>query len=470
MSENNKSNQHMHNDINIKLQQGLQQLLTDLQLDDAPAGGAVVVYQAGKCIAQASTGMARLDMSWQPDTLAINFSTGKGILATLVHVLVSQQILDYDTPIAHYWPAFSAQNKGDITLRSVLSHQANLFSIQSTNADSEALLDWEHMLNKIATMAITLPEHSELYDSAYSALVYGWILGGLIEAVTNLSLAEALRRYLTEPLGIADSCYFGVPDNKVNQVAKLAKDFEVSDEGSEKLRHKRHKPTLKADSQSTLDAYARLPNYTCWQQQALANEKVVNPSQDNEQKNLPILSTAHINRLYFDTSKLNLKNYKAALIPVGKEAIDYHSREILQAVIPAANGVASAQALATIYAMLACGGQWQGQTIIDSATFEQLSKPHVTGLDSVMPASMYWRLGYHRLFSLCQNIDSEVVDISKQGFGHMGYNGSAAWCDPKRQLSFAFVHNFDVTMLNDIRQFALTEFVISSVDTALKQY
>ncbi|WP_426241913.1 serine hydrolase domain-containing protein [Psychrobacter sp. TWP2-1-2] len=469
IDNNNKTTQIFDQQINITLQQRLQQILTDLQLDDAPAGGAVVVYQAGECIAQASVGMARPEMPWQPDTLAINFSTGKGILATLVHILVSQQMLDYDQPTAHYWRAFSAQNKGNITLRSVMSHQANLFSIQSIDVDSEALLDWDQMLNKVAAMPITEPDYGELYESAYSALVYGWVLGGLIEAVTEMSLAEALRHYLTEPLGIADSCYFGVPENKVNQVARLAKDFEASNEAGSQLRNKRHKPTLKSDSQSTLRTYASLPSYACWQQQALMDGKAADLRSDDEQNTLPILDTAHINRLYFNTSQLNLKNYKAALIPAGKQAIDYHSRETLQAVIPAANGVASAQALATIYAMLATGGTWQGHTFINSATFEQLSKPQVTGLDAVMPANMEWRLGYHRLFSLCQHTDSEKVDANKQGFGHMGYNGSVAWCDPERQLSFAFIHNFDTTMLNDVRQFALTEAVLNLVDSELSK-
>lgn len=83
------------------IQRRLQQLLTDLQLDDAPAGGALVVYQAGKCIAQASVGLACADLSWNTDTLSLNFSTGKGILATLVHVLVSQKkwIMTYRLPI-----------------------------------------------------------------------------------------------------------------------------------------------------------------------------------------------------------------------------------------------------------------------------------------------------------------------------------------------------------------------------------
>lgn len=468
-----ENNQNVDRQINTEFQQRLQQLLTDLQLEDGPAGGALVVYQAGKCVAKASTGMARSDMLWQPDTLAINFSTGKGVLATLVHVLVSKQLLNYDAPIASYWPAFAANGKKSITLRSVLSHQANLFSIQSIDADSETMLDWAVMLEKVAAMPVTSPTNADAYDSAYSALIYGWVLGGMIEAVTNMSLAKALRHYLTEPLGIADSCYFGVPDDKVEQVATLVQDFDASEDEDALLRHKRHnrKPVLKPDSQSTLQTYQNLPSYLCWQQQTVNNKKAVdnqNVVSSDEHNELPKLDTARITRLYFDTSQLNLRNYKAALIPASKQPIDYHKRETIQAVIPAANGVASADALATIYAMLANGGEWQGKTLIDHNTFQQLSTPQVTGLDAVMPAPMQWRLGYHRVFSLCAREQSvnEVIEPQLAGFGHMGYNGSVAWCDPSRQLSFAFIHNFDTTMLNDIRQFALTEAVLLLIDEA----
>ena len=442
----------------------LQQLLTDLQLDDAPAGGALVVYQAGKCIAQASVGLAGADLSWSKDTLSLNFSTGKGILATLVHVLVSQKKLDYDLPIAHYWSAFATQNKDKITLRNVMSHQADLFSIQSINVDNKTVLDWDVMLEKVVAMPVTAPEQAELYGSAYSALVYGWVLGGVIEAVTAMPLAQALRHYLTEPLGIADSCYFGVPNNQLNKVARLVKNFksveDVPEEAQENTqpqpRARRHKPVLKPDSANTLQTYSYLPSYACWQKQA----------------NVADLDTAQINRLYFNNSQLNLKNYKSALLLASKEPIDYYHPKTLQAAIPAANGVASAQAMATIYAMLANGGVWQGKTLIDEATFKELSTPQVTGMDAVMPANMDWRLGYHRRFSICNDESSEentqnAKSCAPQSFGHMGYNGSVAWCDPQRQLSFAFIHNFDVTMLNDIRQFALTEAVLKLVDNEI---
>ncbi|MBO6223914.1 MAG: serine hydrolase, partial [Psychrobacter sp.] len=358
--------------------------------------------------------------------------------------------------------------------RHVMSHQANLFSIQSIDADSETMLDWSTMLDKVAAMPVMPPENTAVYDSAYSALIYGWVLGGVIEAVTDIALAHALRKYLTEPLGIADSCYFGVPDSKIEKVATLVKDFDTADNDSSLLRQKRHsqKPVLKADSKDTLRTYATLPSYSCWQQKILENKAAAerNSSSDDgilvQQNVAPILNTNKINSLYFDSSQLNLKNYKAALVPANRQPVDYHKRETLQAIIPAANGVASAEALAIIYAMLANGGEWQGQTLIDRETFQQLATPQVVGADAVMPAQMHWRLGYHRVFTLCDEERSigDCIQPQSLRFGHMGYNGSVAWCDPARQLSFAFIHNFDTTMLNDIRQFALTEAVLSLID------
>ncbi|WP_300313495.1 serine hydrolase [uncultured Psychrobacter sp.] len=456
----------MSKSVNNELQQKLQRLLNDLQLEDAPAGGSVVVYQAGEFVAAASIGQAQSNEQsndkWQADTLALNFSTGKGVLATLAHVLVSEGMLAYDEPIASYWPEFAANGKAKITLRKLMSHQASLFAISAIDVDNATLLDWPRMLEEVAAMPINEIDAADQFVSAYSALVYGWILGGLIEKATDMTLAAALGKYLTEPLGIAGSCYFGVPADQVDKVAKLAKDFINTATENRSLPTRRHKPVLKAESEQTLAAYRQLPSYECWQQ--LADEKKSISPADKKQ-HVTSLTATKINRLYFDHSAINASNYRAALVPASKQPIDYYDAQTLQAVIPAANGVASAQALATIYAMLANGGVWQGKTLIDAETFAQLSEPQVLGMDAVMPASMNWRLGYHKLFSICQSSDDSVTPSTEQGFGHMGYNGSVAWCEPSRQLSFAFIHNFDVTMLNDIRQFALTEAVIKMIDT-----
>lgn len=481
----------------IDMTDELQPLLDQLQLEDAPAGGALVVYQRGNCVATLSYGMAQAHTSWSADTLSLNYSTGKGVLATLVHILVSAGQLNYDQPIADLWPEFANNGKRHITLREVLTHQAGLFDVSSLVEDGLDLLSWEQMLQRVANMAVAAPielssaanrrwreshtlPHSELahellessqtktsidhlhkphYQSVYSALVYGWVIGGLIEVAVGDSLPKVLEQYLTGPLGIADACYFGIPKKELHRVAKLPKDFVVTEDKSHHQRsantsanadERKSSTRGKVDSEQTQQFYRHLPFYPCWQARASQLQSgLADPP-----------STAQINRLYFDPRLMDLGAYKSALSPPTKAPVNYHDDTILQACIPAANTVSSANALATIYTMLAQRGVWQGQTLIDAHTFAELSRIHVTAMDGVMPAvmpdSMQWRLGYHRVISACHD--------ASQAFGHMGYNGSVAWCDPSRELSVAYVHNHDVTMFTDVRQFILTEAVLALAD------
>lgn len=443
------------------LQNQLTQIMTQLQLEDAPVGGAVVVYHKGQLVAQASVGQATPRLSWNKDRLGLNFSTGKGVLVTLVHILVSNKILAYDQPISQYWPEFAANGKQQITLRQVLTHRSGLFNIQAITDFAPELTDWQLMLQRVEQMP-PQATFNEQAESAYSALVSGWVIGGLIEKATNLSLNEALQQYLTEPLGISDSMYFGVPADKIGEVGTVASNFDDfdtvmglveadainEDEADKTVKKRSAKPKLRSDSEATLAAYQSLPSYSCWQQ--LLGQK---------QSDAP-LKTLQIANLYFDMSGVKMQDFKYALVPAGRSEFNYHTPESLMAKIPAANNVASADALAKMYAMLANKGIWQGKRLIDESVFDELSSVHVAGSDAIMPAthpqSMHWRLGYHRIFSRCQPAEN-----LQYAFGHMGYNGSMAWCDTQKQLAVAYVHNYDVTMTTDIRQFALIEAILA---------
>lgn len=442
------------------LQQLLQQTIQNLQLDDAPAGGSVIVYHQGKQIAAASVGDATPNRQWDENTLSLNFSTGKGVLVTLIHVLVSEGLLDYDKSIASFWPEFAQNNKQDITLRDVLTHRAGLFDIRSITDSALDMQDWSLMLSRVEQMSVVAPHNTEA-ESAYSALVSGWVLGGLIEKVTKLELNEALETYLAKPLGVQGSLYFGVPSSKVSEVATLAKNFDdferrtqpESDSDNNNISLRSAKPVLKKDSQQTLEAYQGLSSYDCWRKLVLKDKHTDSDSDDIA------LKTSEIAKLYFDMRDISFKDFKMALEPAGKSGLDYYTYASLMAKIPAANNVASANGLAIMYAMLANKGQWQGKPLIKPEVFNELSKIHVTGDDAIMPPrapnSMHWRLGYHRLFSRCQDIES-----LKHSFGHMGYNGSVAWCDTANELAVAFVHNYDVTMSTDVRQFGIIETVL----------
>ena len=443
------------------LQAQLTQLMKDLQLEDAPAGGSVVVYHEGQLVAEASVGYALPDKAWTKDTLSLNFSTGKGVLVTLIHILVTHKLLDYDQPLALYWSEFGANGKQNITLRDVLTHQSGLFNIQAITDTAEDMLDWPQMLNRVEAMS---PQSvaNEQATSAYSALVSGWVLGGLVEKVTNQTLNEAIDQYLAQPLGIEGSLYFGVPKQKLTNVATLTKNFEnyesfiglkedsPSDSSAPKKRSA--KPKLRSDSEQTLQLYQSLRSYRCWQS-----------AYQQQEADKPVLNTLDIANLYFDMSSIQMQDFKYALVPAGRSGFNYYTADALMAKIPAANNVASADALVKMYAMLANKGVWQGKRLISEEVFDALSKIEVEGRDAIMPAanphSMQWRLGYHRVFSRCYSSE----DLST-AFGHMGYNGSVAWCDTERQLAVAYVHNYDVVMSTDIRQFALTEAILQWFD------
>ncbi|UNU73091.1 beta-lactamase family protein [Moraxella nasovis] len=408
-------------------------VLKSLQFDDAPAGGSLVIFKDNQVVVNTSVGQALPNVVWDEHTLSVNFSIGKGVMATLIAALVSKGLLSYDKPIAHVWGQFAVNGKQDITLRHILTHTANLFNIADVTNDPQVLLNWQLMGEKIANMTPSAPKPKDNhhYASAYSALVSGWILGHVVEKVTQLTLQAALDTFLAEPLGIKGELYFGVPSDKLDQVAKPVYYFDKNADTAV-----RRKPTLKPDTKAISDVLNHLPISYLWQD-ALGDTP---------------LSTASINKLYFDTSKMNLMNYKNALMPNGRDGVSYHSQEVMQACIPAANGVSTANALATIYAMHANGGVWQNQTIISAKVLDDLRRVQVDGLDAVMPANMKWRTGFHRLFSI-HNVPN--------AYGHMGYNGSVAFCDPDSKLAFAFIHNFDTVMLNDVRQFALSEMAIA---------
>ena len=439
------------------LNQHLAQLLSRFDLNQKVGGCSLVIFHQGKAVTQLAHGIANIDKTnqqitpWQPSTLSLNFSTGKGILVTLIHILVSQNLLAYDKTLASYWPAFAQNGKETVILRDILTHESGLFNIVSITQHAKDMLDWQLMLSNVEQMTLNSPTNTQSSgnssannkqpvnqstessaashadsSAAYSALVSGWVLGGLIEKVTQLPLQQALDYYLLQPLNLVGQVYFGVPKDKVGQVA-----------GQIRAKETQAKPLLTQDADSTLQFYQSLPFYPAW----------LTLSQSDSP-----LTTQAINALYFQPANINIEDYKSALVPIGSRQFNYYHPVTLQAKIPAANGVASAIALATVYAMLANRGVWQGKTLINSAVFKALSTIHNEQFDKIMPAVMAWRLGYHRVFSLFH----EVSDA----FGHMGYNGSMAWCDPSRALAVSFVHNYDVTMLGDDRQFILNEAIL----------
>ena len=85
-------------------------------------------HHNGSLVVDAVAGIADL-IAGRPvtsDTPFFSYSIGKGMAATMVHVLAERGVLDYDTPIAELWLEFGAHGKHAATVRHALSQSVGV--------------------------------------------------------------------------------------------------------------------------------------------------------------------------------------------------------------------------------------------------------------------------------------------------------------------------------------------------------
>src|SRR5579862_3777932 len=118
-------------------------------------GAAVTVFVGGRKVADLWGGWADRARTrpWAEDTLVNFFSIGKAITAACVLRVVQRGLLDFDSPVARWWPEFGAAGKGEITLRQLMSHQAGLPAIGLPLLPAGSALDWDLMVGRLAAQA-----------------------------------------------------------------------------------------------------------------------------------------------------------------------------------------------------------------------------------------------------------------------------------------------------------------------------
>ena len=83
------------------------------QLRGGRGGAALCVYHRGEKVVDIWGGTRDDDgHPWQADTMSVSFSTTKGVTSTALHMLVDRGLLDYDDPVAKYWPEFAQRGQG----------------------------------------------------------------------------------------------------------------------------------------------------------------------------------------------------------------------------------------------------------------------------------------------------------------------------------------------------------------------
>ncbi len=366
------------------------------QIGQTDGGASLAVYHHGELVVDLWGGYRGIEGDpWTRDTLAMCFSTTKGVAATAAHVLADRGLLDYDARVAAYWPEFAQNGKQDITVRQVLSHSAGLHRFGTIIDHGSKMLDWDHMTDALAAAA---PVYEPGTAVGYHGLTFGWLVGEIVRRISGVPIDRFVQEEIADPLGL-DGLYIGCPVDQRHRIAPL-------------------EPML-----------PRLP-------------AVLRPAGRMAFNSLS-------RSLSLARAPVNLRRITNTLFSRGMEDVLY-SPELLDAAIPAMNGHFDAVSLARMYAMLAGRGRVGGVRVLSPRTVARASEIQNDQRDRVLVLNMHWRLGYHRLLGATAELP--------QGFGHYGLGGSGAWADPEHALSLAMVCNRGMgTPIGDRRIYQLTE-------------
>ena len=113
--------------------------------------------------------------------------------------------------------------------------------------------------------------------------------------------------------------------------------------------------------------------------------------------------------------------------------------DVLQAVIPAANGISTARDMGRFLACMANGGEIDGTRLLETETIEEATELQIeTTDDGTLSRTMRYAMGYWR--------GGAVSDLfgtlsSPETFGHVGLGSIVGFVDPDADLTFAYICN-----------------------------
>ena len=153
--------------------------------------------------------------TWERDTIVNVYSTTKTMTALTALLVADRGDLDFDAPVAKYWPEFAANGKSGVKVSHLMAHSAGLSGWKEpiTNDD---LYDWEKATSLLAAQA---PYWEPGTAPGYHALTQGYLVGEVIRRITGRSLGTVFREEIAGPLG-ADF-HIGLPASEDHRVAHL---------------------------------------------------------------------------------------------------------------------------------------------------------------------------------------------------------------------------------------------------------
>jgi CubicO group peptidase (beta-lactamase class C family) len=337
--------------------------------DRGEIGVQVAAYVEGRKFVDVAAGVADLETGRLVDsgTLFNIWSISKAVVATALHIQAERGLIDYDAPVARYWPEFAANGKDGITVRHVLMHRSGAPQMPE-GSTPERICDWEWMVRGLAALK---PLAGPGERPMYQALSFGWLVGELVRRTDpkHRQINTFLQEEINGPLGIED-LWLGVPNDRLPRIARM------------------------------IDEFPQVP----------------------EDKMPPIYAAAAPYRV-----RLKAEVFEDDLIRTSQ--------------IPGVGGIATANSVARLFAMLAGGGELDGVRLLSPERVAKFNTPRIGSDEAdlvmfgqIMPLSTsgYW---------LPSNTCGTHAMGDTRSFGHPGVGGTIAWADPDQKLAVAICHN-----------------------------
>jgi CubicO group peptidase (beta-lactamase class C family) len=340
-------------------------------------GAAFSAYVKGEKVVDLWGGIADVETGrpWAEDSLQLFFSTTKGVAAICAHLLAQRGELDLDEPVATYWPEFKAEGKENITVRQAMSHRGGI-PVVDVELTPEQICAWDPIVEALAAQK---PVWEPGTTHGYHALTYGWIVGEIIKRVSGRNIGRFFRDEIGDRLGL--DLWIGLPESEESRVSPLIT-MQLMDESQ--------RPT----------------------------EEVIDSMPEEMQKMI---------RAFTDPDSLTQR-----ALSVAKPALDFNSRLVHAAEIPAANGISTARSLAKLYA--ACVGEVEGIRILEPEQVDDALVEQSNGPDEVLLVPTRFGTGFF--------LNGDFAPLfSERSFGHAGAGGSLGFADADAQVGFGYVMN-----------------------------
>ncbi|HXZ87923.1 MAG TPA: serine hydrolase domain-containing protein, partial [Candidatus Binataceae bacterium] len=334
------------------------------QADD-PGGAQLCVFRHGRRVVDLWAGTDKINgRPFTGETISILMSCTKAVTAVCVHMLAQQGLIDYDAPVARYWPEFAAGGKSAITVRDILTHRAGLMHFnEEAGISGRELLDWNRCTAALASMAPWWKPGSAYF---YHAVTFGFLAGELVRRVSGKTVGRFVSENIAGPLEI--DLWIGLPAEQEHRVAP----------------------------------------------------HILPASQPTEEQARALFSALGLD--------LNSRPVRAMLnmMTAGMEGLAIiNTREAHAAELPFGNGIANARALAKMYA--ACIGAVGGVRLLASETIERARESQNEGIGAPPELMVLAGPGPQRFglgFELPRAIEPMLGDGS---FGHAGAGGRMAF-------------------------------------------